>query len=41
MADEIFGRDVHYHLTNTARQEWAKANLHVTDWELARNFERI
>lgn len=41
MAEEIFGRDVHHHFTNTARQEWAKANLHVTDWELARNFERI
>ena len=29
------------HLTNTARREWAKANLAVTDWELSRNFERI
>ena len=41
VALEAFGDDVHYHLLNTARQEWMKANLHVTDWELARNFERI
>ena len=41
VANEAFGPEVHHHLTNTARQEWAKANLHVTDWELARNFERI
>jgi glutamine synthetase len=41
VALEAFGEDVHYHLLNTARQEWFKANLHVTDWELARNFERI
>jgi glutamine synthetase len=36
-----FGREVHEHLLNTARQEWAKANRAVTDWDLARNFERI
>jgi glutamine synthetase len=41
IATEAFGADVHHHLTNTARREWAKANLAVTDWELARNFERI
>ena len=41
VAQEAFGPAVHHHLLNTARQEWAKANLHVTDWELARNFERI
>jgi glutamine synthetase len=41
VAVEAFGGEVHYHLLNTARQEWFKANLHVTDWELARNFERI
>ena len=41
IAKEAFGDDVHHHWVNTARQEWAKANLHVTDWELARNFERI
>ena len=41
IALECFGEDVHAHWVNTARQEWNKANLHVTDWELARNFERI
>jgi len=41
VADEAFGPAVHHHLLNTARQEWAKANSAVTDWELARNFERI
>jgi len=41
IAEEAFGPEVHHHLLNTARQEWEKANLHVTDWELARNFERI
>ncbi len=41
VAAEAFGADVHHHLLNTARQEWAKANRVVTDWELARNFERI
>jgi glutamine synthetase len=41
VAVEAFGDDVHHHLVNTARQEWAAANRVVTDWELARNFERI
>jgi glutamine synthetase len=41
VAAEAFGPEVHEHLVNTARQEWAKANRVVTDWELARNFERI
>ncbi len=41
VALEAFGADVHSHLLNTAEQEWAAANRHVTDWELARNFERI
>ena len=41
IAPAAFGEDVHYHLVNTARQEWARANRVVTDWELARNFERI
>jgi glutamine synthetase len=41
IAAAAFGDDVHYHLLNTARQEWVKANQAVTDWELARNFERI
>ena len=38
---EAFGPEVHHHLLNTARQEWAAANRVVTDWDLARNFERI
>ena len=41
VASEAFGPDVHHHLVNTARREWALANHVVTDWELARNFERI
>jgi glutamine synthetase len=41
VAAEAFGPEVHHHLLNTARQEWATANRVVTDWELARNFERI
>lgn len=41
VAAEAFGDEVHHHLVNTARQEWAKANRVVTDWELLRNFERI
>jgi glutamine synthetase len=41
IAASAFGDDVHYHLVNTARQEWARSNQVVTDWELARNFERI
>jgi glutamine synthetase len=41
VAADAFGDDVHHHLLNTARQEWARANQVVTDWELARNFERI
>ena len=41
VAAGAFGPDVHHHLLNAARQEWSKANTVVTDWELARNFERI
>ena len=41
VALEAFGADVHHHLLNTAEQEWAASNRHVTDWELARYFERI
>jgi glutamine synthetase len=41
VALEAFGPDVHHHLLNTAEQEWLASNRHVTDWELARNFERI
>jgi glutamine synthetase len=41
VAAAAFGPEVHHHLLNTARQEWLSANRAVTDWELARNFERI
>ena len=41
LAVKAFGADVHYHLVNTAKQEWAMFNTVVTDWELIRNFERI
>jgi glutamine synthetase len=41
VAAGAFGPEVHEHLLNTARQEWTKANRAVTDWDLARNFERI
>jgi glutamine synthetase len=41
VAAEAFGADVHHHLLNTAVQEWEASNRHVSDWELARNFERI
>ena len=41
VALEAFGPDVHHHLLNTAEQEWLASNRHVTDWELARNFERM
>jgi glutamine synthetase len=39
VARAAFGEDVHHHLLNTARQEWARSNQVVTDWELRRNFE--
>ena len=41
IAAHAFGDDAHHHLLNSARQEWVRANQTVTDWELARNFERI
>jgi glutamine synthetase len=41
VARKAFGEEVHAHLLNTARQEWATSNTVVTDWELRRNFERI
>ncbi len=41
VAVEAFGSEVHHHLLNTAEQEWNACNRHVSDWELARNFERI
>jgi glutamine synthetase len=41
IAAEAFGDDVHHHLLNTARQEWARSNAVVTDWERMRSFEQI
>jgi glutamine synthetase len=41
VALEAFGPEVHHHLLNTAQQEWDASNRHVSDWELARNFERL
>jgi glutamine synthetase len=41
IAAEVFGDDVHHHLLNTARQEWARSNAVVTDWERMRTFEQI
>ncbi|HZJ27387.1 MAG TPA: glutamine synthetase family protein [Acidimicrobiia bacterium] len=38
VADAAFGPDVHQHLLNTAKQEWASFNRVVTDWERRRNF---
>ena len=40
VAIDAFGEDVHFHLLNTARQEWASFNRHVTDWEHKRNFDQ-
>ena len=41
MAKEAFGDDVHYHLVNTAKQEWAAFGSVVTDWERRRCFEQF
>ena len=41
LAREAFGDDVHDHLLNTAKQEWAHVQPHVTDWERRRGFERL
>jgi glutamine synthetase len=40
VAVEAFGEEVHFHLCNTARQEWAAFNRTVTDWERRRNFDQ-
>jgi len=40
VAPGAFGPDVHAHLLNTARQEWAHFNRAVTDWERRRNFDQ-
>jgi glutamine synthetase len=41
LAKKAFGDEVHFHLVNTAKQEWSRFNTAITDWELQRNFERI
>jgi glutamine synthetase len=41
VAREAFGDEVHHHVLNMARQEWAAFNRAVTDWERQRYFERI
>ena len=40
VASKAFGADVHAHLVNTARQEWAAFARVVTDWERQRCFEQ-
>ncbi len=40
LALDAFGEDVHFHLLNTAKQEWASFNRTVTDWERRRNFDQ-
>jgi glutamine synthetase len=40
IAIDAFGEDVHAHLLNTARQEWAYFSRAVTDWERRRNFDQ-
>ena len=40
VAVDAFGADVHEHLLNMARQEWAYFNRAVTDWERHRNFDQ-
>ncbi len=41
LARKTFGDEVHHHLLNTAKQEWAAFNHHVTDWERRRGFEQL
>ena len=41
VAREAFGEDVHFHILNMAKQEWAAFNATVTDWELRRYWERV
>lgn len=40
IAKECFGDEVHHHIGNMARAEWAAFGNTVTDWELTRYFER-
>ncbi len=41
LAKKAFGDEVHQHLLNTAKQEWAAFNHTVTDWERRRGFEQL
>jgi glutamine synthetase len=41
VAKDAFGDDVHDHLLNMARQEWAAFGSVVTDWERRRCFEQF
>jgi glutamine synthetase len=41
LARHAFGDEVHQHLVNTARQEWAAFGGVVTDWERRRCFEQF
>ncbi|HEV2310857.1 MAG TPA: glutamine synthetase family protein [Acidimicrobiia bacterium] len=41
LAVDAFGDEVHDHLVNTARQEWAAFGGVVTDWERRRCFEQF
>jgi glutamine synthetase len=41
LAVKAFGVDVHSHLVNTAKQEWAAFARVVTDWERRRCFEQL
>ena len=41
LAPKAFGPEVHHHLVNTAKQEWAAFANVVTDWERRRCFEQF
>ena len=41
VAAKAFGAEVHHHLVNTAKQEWASFSQVVTDWERRRCFEQF
>ena len=40
MAGAAFGKDVVAHYATAGRREWTAFSRAVTDWELARGFER-
>jgi glutamine synthetase len=41
IARAALGDEVHHHVLNTAKQEWATFNRTVTEWELRRGFEQL